>query len=94
MSQEKKVVVETKLTEEAKLFEEKKAVDPYVAGFVESMAKTNTKKITKEILEGLFEDTGDSDSYDVGMKILKIGPRDQAILSLENQPLNRVILRT
>jgi hypothetical protein len=65
MSQEKKVVVETKLTEEAKLFEEKKAVDPYVAGFVESMAKTNTEKITKEILEGLSEDTGDSDSYDV-----------------------------
>ena len=65
MSQEKKVVAETKLTEEAKLFEEKKAVDPYVAGFVESMVKTNTEKITKEILEGLSEDTGDSDSYDV-----------------------------
>jgi hypothetical protein len=65
MSQEKKVVAETKLTEEAKLFEEKKAIDPYVARFVESMAKTNTKKITKEILEGLYEDTGDSDSYDV-----------------------------
>jgi hypothetical protein len=40
-------------------------VDPYIAGFVESMAKTNTEKITKEILEGLSEDTGDSDSYDV-----------------------------
>jgi hypothetical protein len=65
MSQEKKVVVETKLTEDAKLFEEKKAGDPYVARFVESMAKTNTEKITKEILEGLSEDTGDSDSYDV-----------------------------
>jgi hypothetical protein len=65
MSQEKKVVAETKLTEEAKLFEEKKVVDPYVAGFVESMAKTNTEKITKEILEGSSEDTGDSDSYDV-----------------------------
>jgi hypothetical protein len=64
MSQEKKVVVETKLTEEAKLFEEK-TVDPYVAGFVESMSKTNTEKITKEILEGLSKDTGDSDSYDV-----------------------------
>ena len=64
MSQEKKVVAETKLTEEAKLFEEKKVVDPYVAGFVESMAKTNTEKITKEILEGLSEDTGDSDSQD------------------------------
>jgi hypothetical protein len=40
-------------------------VDSYIAGFVESMAKTNTEKITKEILEGLSEDTGDSDSYDV-----------------------------
>jgi hypothetical protein len=65
MSKEKKVVVKTKLTEETKLFEEKKVVDPYVAGFVESMAKTNTEKITKEILEGLSEDTGDNDSYDV-----------------------------
>jgi hypothetical protein len=64
MSQEKKIVAEMKLTEEAKLFEEKKSVDPYVAGFIESMAKTNTKKINKEILEGLSEDTGDSDSYD------------------------------
>jgi hypothetical protein len=65
MSQEKKVVVETKQTEETKLFEEKKAVDSYIAGFVESMAKTNTEKITKEILEGLSEDTGDSNSYNV-----------------------------
>jgi hypothetical protein len=65
MSQEKKVVVEMKLTEEAKLFEEKKVVDPYVAGFVESMAKTNTEKITKEILEDLSKDTSDNDSYDV-----------------------------
>jgi hypothetical protein len=64
MSQDKKIVAETKLTEEAKLFEEKKSVDPYVAGFIESMAKTNTEKITKEILAGLSEDTGDSDSYD------------------------------
>jgi hypothetical protein len=64
MSKEKKVVAETKLTEETKLFEEKKAVDLYIAGFIESMAKTNTEKITKEMLEGLSEDTGDSDSYD------------------------------
>jgi hypothetical protein len=65
MSQDKKVAAETKLTEEEKLFKEKKIVDPYIARFVESMAKTNTKKITKEILEGLSEDTGDSDSNDV-----------------------------
>jgi hypothetical protein len=59
MSQDKKVAAETKLTEEEKLLEEK------TAGFVESIAKTNTEKITKEILEGLSEDTDDSDSYDV-----------------------------
>jgi hypothetical protein len=64
MSQDKKVAAETKLTEEEKLFEDKKAVNPYIAGFIESMAKTNIEKITKEILEGLSEDTGDSDSYD------------------------------
>jgi hypothetical protein len=65
MTKEKKVVAETKLAEETNLFEEKKDVDPFIAGFIESMSKTNTKKITKEILEGLSEDTDDSDSYDV-----------------------------
>jgi flavodoxin len=65
MSQDKKIAAETKLTEEEKLFEEKKVVNPYIAGFVESMAKKNTEKITKEIQEGLSEDTGDSDSYDL-----------------------------
>jgi hypothetical protein len=58
MSQDKKTVAEMKLSEE-KLLEEK------TAGFVESIAITNTEKITKEILEGLSEDTDDSDSYDV-----------------------------
>jgi hypothetical protein len=65
MSGEKKMTAETKLTEETKLFEEKKAADPFIAEFIESMSKTNTKKITKEILEGLYEDTNESDSYDV-----------------------------
>jgi hypothetical protein len=64
MSQDKKGVAETKLTKEEKLFEEEKAVNPYIAGFIESMAKSNTEKITKEILEGLSEDTDDSDNYD------------------------------
>jgi hypothetical protein len=65
LSQDKKIAAETKLAEEEKLFEEKKVVNPYIAGFIESMSKTNTEKITKEILEGLSEDTGDSDSCDV-----------------------------
>jgi hypothetical protein len=54
MSQEKKVVAELKLS----LSKEKNL------GFIESIAKTNTEKITREILEGLSEDTGESDSYD------------------------------
>jgi hypothetical protein len=58
MSKDKKAVAETKLSEEDKLLEEK------TAGFIESIAKKNTEKITKEILEGLSEDTDDSDSYD------------------------------
>jgi hypothetical protein len=58
MSEDKKVATETKLSEEEKLLEEK------TVGFIESIAKTNTEKITKEILEGLSKDTDDSDSYD------------------------------
>jgi hypothetical protein len=45
--------------------EEKKVVDPFLAGFYESMAKTNTEKITKEIMANLSEDSDDSDDYDV-----------------------------
>jgi hypothetical protein len=56
---------EKNITEEKKLYEEKKVVDPFIAGFYESMAKTNIDKITKEILEGLSEDSDDNDSYDV-----------------------------
>jgi hypothetical protein len=55
MSEDKKVVAETRLS----LSKEKNL------GFLESIAKTNIEKITKEILEGLSEDTGDSYSYDV-----------------------------
>jgi hypothetical protein len=54
MSQDKKVVAETKLSLSEKNL-----------GFLESIAKTNTEKITREILEGLSKDTRDSDSYDV-----------------------------
>jgi hypothetical protein len=65
MSGEKKITKEKKTTEETKLYEEKKVAGPFIAGFYESMTKTNTEKITKEIMEGLSEDSDDSDSYDV-----------------------------
>jgi hypothetical protein len=55
MSQDKKAVAEAKLS----LSEEKNL------GFLELMAKTNTEKIIREILEGLSEDTCDSDNFDV-----------------------------
>jgi hypothetical protein len=55
MSEDKKAVAESKLS----LSEEMHL------GFLQLIAKTNTEKITRETLEGLSEDTGDSDSYDV-----------------------------
>jgi hypothetical protein len=88
MSQDKKVVAETKLSEEEKLLEEK------TAGFIESIAKTNTEKITKEILEGLSEDTDDSDSYDAksGGEDSEDRPGDQVMQFSENRLSDRVIL--
>jgi hypothetical protein len=65
MSKEKKMTEEKKITEEKKLYEEKKFADPFIAGFYESIAKTNIEKITNEIMEVLFEDSDDSDDYDV-----------------------------
>jgi hypothetical protein len=55
MTQDKRAIAETKLS----LSEEKNL------GFLESIAKTNTEKITREILEGLSEDTGENDRYDM-----------------------------
>jgi hypothetical protein len=43
--------------------EEKKIVDPALTGFYEAMEKTNTEKITNEMLAGLSEDSGDSESF-------------------------------
>jgi hypothetical protein len=57
---------EEKMSEEKKISEEeKKVADPFIAGFYESIAKTNTEKITKEIMEDLSEDSDDNDDFDV-----------------------------
>jgi hypothetical protein len=45
--------------------EEKKVVDPALARFYEAMEKTNTEKITNEMLNGLSKDSGDSESFDL-----------------------------
>jgi hypothetical protein len=44
---------------------EKKVVDPTLAGFYEAMEKTNTEKITNEMLAGLSEDSSESESFDL-----------------------------
>jgi hypothetical protein len=45
--------------------EEKRITDPALAGFYEAMEKTNTEKITNEMLAGLSENSSDSESFDV-----------------------------
>jgi hypothetical protein len=45
--------------------EEKKIADTTLAGFYEAMKKTNINKITNEMLAGLSEDSGDSESFDL-----------------------------
>jgi hypothetical protein len=59
-----KMSEEKKITKEEKLYEKKKATNPFISGFLESMAKANTEKITREILAELFEDSDNSDEYD------------------------------
>jgi hypothetical protein len=45
--------------------EDKKTIDPTLAGFYEVMERTNVEKISDEMLAGLSKDSSDSDSYDV-----------------------------
>jgi hypothetical protein len=45
--------------------EDKKITDPTMSEFYEAMEKTNTEKITNEMLARLFEDSSDSDSFDM-----------------------------
>jgi hypothetical protein len=53
------------MSEEKKMSEKKKVVDPALAGFYEAMEKTNTEKITNKILADLSKDSDDSDNFDV-----------------------------
>jgi hypothetical protein len=45
--------------------EEKKVVDPALARFYEAMEKTNIEKITNEMLDGLSDDSSNSESFDL-----------------------------
>jgi hypothetical protein len=94
MSGAKKMTEEKKITEETKLYEEKKTVDPFIARFYESMAKTNKRKLLRrswrvypKVLKKVIVMT-----WKVGMKILRIGPGGQVILSSKSRLSNRVIL--
>jgi hypothetical protein len=44
VSGEKKMAEEKKTTGETKLYEEKKVADPFIAGFIESMAKNKYRE--------------------------------------------------
>ena len=45
--------------------EEKKITDHALVGFYEAIEKTNTEKITNEMLAGLSENFNDSESFDI-----------------------------
>jgi hypothetical protein len=45
--------------------EKKEVADPALARFYEAMERTNTEKITNEMLAGLSEDSGGSESFDL-----------------------------
>ena len=47
------------------MVEEKKITDPALADFYKAMEKTNTEKITNEMMVGLSESSSDSESFDV-----------------------------
>jgi hypothetical protein len=45
--------------------DEKKIIDPVLAGFYEAMEKTNVEKIANEMLARISENSSDSESFDV-----------------------------
>jgi hypothetical protein len=49
----------------AKMAEDKKSVDPALAGFYEAMERTNVEKITDEMLAELSRDSSDNESFNV-----------------------------
>ena len=59
------ICTSVRYTSKEKMSEEKKIADPALAWFYEAMEKTNTEKITNEILAGLSKDSNDSDNFDV-----------------------------
>ena len=96
MSQDKKVVAETKLAEEEKLFEQKKAANPHIPGFLESMTKSNSEKITKKYWRACLKTlvTVTVMMQRVEAKTLRIDPGDQVMQFSENRPSSKVTSKT
>jgi hypothetical protein len=71
--------------------DEKKIIDPMLAGFYEAMEKTNVEKTANEMLAGISENSSDSESFDVesGNEDAEDRHGDRFMLSLENQLLNK-----
>jgi hypothetical protein len=71
--------------------EDKKIAVPTITRFYEAMEKTNTEKITIEMLAGCLgiPATVTVLMWRVEMKMSKIGPRGQAMLFLGSQLLSK-----
>jgi hypothetical protein len=75
--------------------EEKKNVDPALAGFYEAIERTSVEKIIGEMLAGLSGDSSDNESLmlRVRTKMPKIGHGGQVMLFLGNPLLSKGILK-
>jgi hypothetical protein len=71
-------------------------VNPYIAGFIESMAKQIQRKLLRRYWRACLKIlvTVIVMMQKVRAKILRISPGDQVIRFSENQPSNKVILKT
>jgi hypothetical protein len=74
--------------------EEKKITDPALVRLYEAIEKTNTEKITNEMLAGLSENSSDSESFDVesGNKDVEDRPWRSSHVVFGNPPSNKVRL--
>jgi hypothetical protein len=71
-------------------------VNPYIAGFIESMAKQIQRKLLRRYWRACLKIlvTVIVMMQKVRAKILRISPGDQVIRFSENRPSNKVILKT
>jgi hypothetical protein len=82
-----KMSEEKKITKEEKLYEKKKAADPFISGFLESMAKMKQKRLQEKYWLNCLRIpmTAMTMMQKVETKILKFVRGDQAIPSSGNR---------